>query len=155
MREKRVRQRAHNCAHNLTCGFTKLYREPEESLVGESLGGCVVSTLALSLPLRISGTRQRFLAGEPLLPGCVVFWAIFCFIQFQVRRSSWMLLSAGKWKLCVLPWRKLSASGRSSGLEPASRENEEIIRQAVGLVCFIVSIPVTGRVSKALPGLLP
>lgn len=45
-----------NCTKNL-----------KKSWVGESLGGCMASMLyALSLPHGISGTRQRFLAGEPV-----------------------------------------------------------------------------------------
>lgn len=96
-----MRQRAHECAYNVECGFTKLYKDPEE-IFGRRIAGRLYGKHALChLPAPgISGTRQRFLAGEPLFPGCTEFWAIFCFIQFQIRRSSWML--ALSWEMETL-----------------------------------------------------
>lgn len=75
---------------------------------------------APSLPMGISGTLQRF-AGS----WASVFWLQSSsgpsFVSFSVKSEAplgcWLL--TGKWKLFVLPRRKLSASGRVSWLEPA------------------------------------
>lgn len=83
---------------NMECIFTKFHQELEETLERKIAGGCTASMLACRvasvpfLPMGISGMLQRFFwqLGLHFLAS-IKFWAIFCFIQCQIRSSSWML----------------------------------------------------------------